>query len=451
MPKPIIKVENLNIIFNQGTQAENHVLKDINFEIYSGEYVILFGPSGCGKSTLLYHMSGLDNNASSGKIFINGDDVLHISEKEVLRVRKRNMGMVFQAYNLISTIKIIYNVCLPLFFRAKNNKDTIKKGEKYLDMLGVLSQKNKHPSQLSGGQQQRVAIARALITEPSMIFADEPVGNLDFKSAYDVLNILSDLNMKQKKTIVFVTHDMNYLQFADKIIYLWDGRISKVEINRHKLTPTDKFGDIEKRKISEFTQRLARSLVDFILDGEEKEVLAGRVEQKLTDFLMHEMSWEGLVSFFSSPIRFGGLGFNYARVKKIKALLKKMRIQNNLLFFKYFHKIDKNDIVDIICHEAECPFDPFQKERLAEILELRMSNIIDEQNLNKFLITPTKDKGLGLSAKQAEVLNEKIHIFLDLLETVKSSKPEDEQAGQPEVKGKKEDSIKSIQEKTGKI
>lgn len=447
MQKPIIKVEKLNIIFNKGTPTENHVLKDVSFEIYPGEYVILFGPSGCGKSTLLYHMAGLDNNADSGKIFIGDTDVLHISDSELLQVRKDEMGMVFQAYNLISTIKIIHNACLPLYFRNKNNPDAIKKGEKYLDMLGVANQKNKYPPALSGGQQQRVAIARALITEPNIIFADEPVGNLDFKSAYDVLNILSDLNIKQKKTIAFVTHDMNYLKFADKIIYIWDGKVSKVEINRNKITPTEKFGDIEKRKVSEFTTRLANSLVDFILEGQEKDVLGGRVEHKLTEFLMHEMSWESLISFFSSPIRMGGLGFNYTRVQKIKALLKKMRVQNNLLFFKYFHKIDKNDVVDIICHEVDCTLTPDQKQRLAELTELRISNIVNEDSMVKFLTAPEAQKGLNLSEKEANALNDKIHVFLDLLETVKSSKEGEETIAQTADKGSVVEGEKSTTKK----
>lgn len=433
--EPIIKTENLSIVFDQGTIKENPVLRDVNIEIFPGEYVILFGPSGSGKSTLLYHLAGLDNQTRGGKIFIDGIDILSLNSQELLQVRKAKMGMVFQAYNLISTIKIINNVCLPLFFHSKNNKESIKQGEKYLDALGVLSQKDKLPPALSGGQQQRVAIARALITEPAIIFADEPVGNLDFKSAYDVLSILSDLNLKQKKTIVFVTHDMNYLQFADKIIYIWDGKISKVELNRHKITPQEKFGDINKLKISEFTRRLANSLVSFILEGEEKSILGERISQKLVEFLNHEMSWDELISFFSSPLKVGGLGFSYVRVKKIEEVLKKMRIQNNLLFFKYFHKIDKNDIVDMICQEVVYALDAFQKQKLADIIEFRINNIVTEENIFKFLVAPIKEKGLNMPAKQAEEFNEKIHIFLDLLNTVKSSEAESKTADEKKLNG----------------
>jgi len=331
------------------------------------------------------------------------------------------MGMVFQAYNLIPTIKVIYNVCLPLFFWGENNKETLKKAESKLEVLGVLPQKNKLPSELSGGQQQRVAIARALITEPDIIIADEPVGNLDFKSAYEVLSILHDLNIKQKKTILFVTHDMNYLPFADKVIFLWGGELSKVEINKHKMTPKEKFGDIDKNKASEIVQKLAGSLVDFILDGEEKDVLGKRVEHKLVQFLMNIISWSELMSFFSSPIRLGGLGLSPGRVNKIELLLKKMRVENNLLFFKYFHKIDRNDIVDIISHEISFNLDSTQKERLAEIIEFRISDIVTEDNMGKFLVASREEKGLGLSNSDAISLNEKINIFLNLLQTIKSS------------------------------
>ncbi len=425
--QPLIKVEHLNVIFDEGTPRETHVLKDISLEIFSGEYVIIFGPSGCGKSTLLYHLAGLDNNIKDGKITISGVDIANASNDEVLQIRKKKMGMVFQAYNLIPTIKVIYNVCLPLFFWGKNNKETIAKAEAKLDVLGVLPQRNKLPSALSGGQQQRVAIARALITDPEIIIADEPVGNLDFKSAYDVLSILYDLNVKQKKTILFVTHDMNYLPFADKIIFLWGGTLSKVEINKHKMTPKEKFGDIDKNKTSEIIQKLATSLVDFMLEGEEKDVLGKRVEHRLVQFLMDMISWDELMSFFSSPIRVGGLGFSPSRVKKIEGLLKKMRMENNLLFFKYFHKIDRNDIVDIISQEIDFTLDSLQKERLAEIIEFRVSGIVTEENMSKFLVDPLDEKGLGLSSESADVLNEKINIFLNLLQTIKSSEKQEQQ------------------------
>lgn len=425
--KPIIKVEHLNVIFDEGTPKETHALKDINLEIFPGEYVIIFGPSGCGKSTLLYHLAGLDNNIKDGKITISGVDIANASMNEVLEIRKKKMGMVFQAYNLIPTIKVLYNVCLPLFFWGKNNKDTMEKAEEKLETLGVLHQKDRLPSSLSGGQQQRVAIARALITDPDIIIADEPVGNLDFKSAYDVLSILYDLNVKQKKTILFVTHDMNYLPFADKIVYLWSGALSKVEINKHKMAPREKFGDVDKNKVSELTQQLATSLVDFILDGEEKDVLSKRVEHKLVLFLVDMISWDELMSFFSSPIRVGGLGFSPARVKRIEELLKKMRMENNLLFFKYFHKIDRNDIVDIISREIDFNLDAFQKERLAEIIEFRVSDIVTEENMSKFLSSPREEKGLNLPKRDALVLNEKINIFLNLLQIVKNSEKQQQQ------------------------
>lgn len=430
--QPIIKVEHLNVVFDEGTPKETHVLKDISVEIFPGEYVIIFGPSGCGKSTLLYHLAGLDNNIRDGKITIAGVDIASASDYEVLQIRKKKMGMVFQAYNLIPTIKVLYNVCLPLFFWGENNNETLLKAEAKLEVLGVLPHKNKLPSSLSGGQQQRVAIARALITDPEIIIADEPVGNLDFKSAYDVLSILHDLNVKQKKTILFVTHDMNYLPFADKVIFLWGGTLSKVEINKHKMTPQEKFGDIDKNKVSEINQKLSASLVDFVLQGEEKDVLGKRVEHKLTQFLMDMISWDELMSFFSSPIRVGGLGFSPLRVKNIEELLKKMRMENNLLFFKYFHKIDRNDIVDIISHELGFTLDSMQKERLAEIIEFRVSDIVTEENMSKFLIAPREEKGLNLPKDNAEILNEKINIFLNLLQTIKSSEKEKQQ--QPDKK-----------------
>jgi putative ABC transport system ATP-binding protein len=224
---PLIKIENLSIIFNEGTPNEMRALDNINLEIFPHEYVILFGPSGCGKSTLLNVISGL-LAPTRGKVEVEGRDITTFSEKEKLEYHRRRIGMVFQSFYLVSTLSIIDNVCLPRAFLKDDIESRKKDGLNLLKRFGVEAQGEKFPSDLSGGQRQRVAIARSLINSPLIIVADEPVGNLDSKAAYNVLTILKELNEIDKKLVILVTHDPTHLAYGDRVIHMQDGKITKL-------------------------------------------------------------------------------------------------------------------------------------------------------------------------------------------------------------------------------
>lgn len=220
--KIAIKTEHLGIIYDLGQPSETKALDDINIAIDSENFVVIFGPSGCGKSTLLYAISGIEK-PTTGKIFVLNRDITQFTSLEAAKFHRTQIGMVFQAYNLIPTLTVIDNVALPQIFRGVSREIKYLRAKILLKRFGILEQANKLPSELSGGQQQRVGIARALINEQPIIFADEPVGNLDSKSAKIVLDILYDLNVKDKKTIILVTHDPTLLKYANHIIYMKDG------------------------------------------------------------------------------------------------------------------------------------------------------------------------------------------------------------------------------------
>ncbi len=219
----IIETVNLYKDYMLGTVSVE-ILKDINLSIAKGEFITIMGPSGSGKSTLLYLLGGLDK-PTSGKIIINGKDISELSDQEQSIMRRRDVGFVFQFYNLVPNLTVEDNVMLPILLDGKKISDYRDKLDEILD-IGELSDRKCHtPRELSGGQQQRVAIARALINEPDIILADEPTGNLDSKTSEEVMNLLQRINKEKRKTILQVSHSIETANYSDRIIKVKDGRV----------------------------------------------------------------------------------------------------------------------------------------------------------------------------------------------------------------------------------
>ena len=219
----VIEAVGLCKTFNLG-EMEVEVLKNIDLNIHKGDFVSIMGPSGSGKSTLLYLLGGLDK-PTSGSIKINGKELSTMKDKEQSIMRRRDVGFVFQFYNLIPNLDVEDNIMLPILLDGKKMKDYKDRLDEILEIVDLSSRRKHTPRELSGGQQQRVAIARALINEPDVIFADEPIGNLDSKSGTDVMELLQKINIKNNKTIVQVTHSKEAAEYGKKIIYVRDGKI----------------------------------------------------------------------------------------------------------------------------------------------------------------------------------------------------------------------------------
>jgi len=200
-------------------------LKDINLEINDGDFMAIVGPSGCGKSTLM-HIIGLLDNPTSGKITIQGKDISQLTDNELSKLRNEFVGFIFQQFNLISKLTVLENILLPTIYnRRKLTYDPEEKTWELMKRFNIESKAKSYPNKLSGGQQQRVAIARALINSPKLILADEPTGNLDSKTGEKIIELLSELNKKDRITIVLVTHDLNIAGRAKKHIRLLDGKM----------------------------------------------------------------------------------------------------------------------------------------------------------------------------------------------------------------------------------
>jgi putative ABC transport system ATP-binding protein len=200
------------------------VLKNIDLNIQKGEFVSIMGPSGSGKSTLLYLLGGLEN-ATKGSIEINTKNIADLNDDQQSKMRRQEIGFVFQSYNLIPNLTVEENILIPLLLEGKKKKDLEAKLNDILDIVGLSAHRNHTPKELSGGQQQRVAIARAIITDPEILFADEPIGNLDSVTGIGILELLRKINQEKKTTIVMVTHSEESTRYGTRVIRLKDGMI----------------------------------------------------------------------------------------------------------------------------------------------------------------------------------------------------------------------------------
>ncbi|MFM7103610.1 MAG: ABC transporter ATP-binding protein [Verrucomicrobiota bacterium] len=221
--EPIVQVDQLHKIYRQG-DIDVTALNGVSLEIRPGEFVVLMGPSGSGKSTLLHILAGIDR-ATRGSVRVQGVDVARLNESELAGWRNRNVGFVFQSFNLIPVLTARENVELPLLLTRLGRRQRQRQVEVALELVGLGDRAHHRPDQLSGGQQQRVAIARALVTDPALVVADEPTGNLDARSAGDILAILQSLAREAGKTVVMVTHDPKAAGYGTRSLHLEKGEI----------------------------------------------------------------------------------------------------------------------------------------------------------------------------------------------------------------------------------
>jgi len=222
MPEALIQLDGLSKVFVTD-EVETHALSDIRMEIQKGEYVSISGPSGCGKSTLLAIL-GLLDTPSGGQYVLNGRPVHGLKLAERAHIRNREIGFIFQAFNLIGDLTVFENVELPLTYRGMAGEERKRRVKNALERVGMAHREKHYPSQLSGGQQQRVAVARALGGDPSILLADEPTGNLDSANGEQVMELMRELH-KGGATICMVTHDPRYATYADRAVQLFDGQV----------------------------------------------------------------------------------------------------------------------------------------------------------------------------------------------------------------------------------
>lgn len=229
--KKIIEINNLKKIYQLGSQTIN-ALAGVNLEVMQNEYVALMGPSGSGKSTLM-NMIGCLDVPTSGEYILNGKLVSTLNDDELAHIRNIEIGFVFQTFNLLPRLSSLENVVLPLIYAGKNKQERMARGEEVLDIVGLKDRMHHKPNELSGGQRQRVAIARALVNNPSIILADEPTGNLDTKTSYEIMQIFDEIHHKGN-TVILVTHEEDIAEYARRVVRLRDGLVETDQMNKVK-------------------------------------------------------------------------------------------------------------------------------------------------------------------------------------------------------------------------
>ena len=220
--EPIIQLKGISKIYKMG-DSEVHALSDIDLKIERGDFLLIVGPSGSGKSTIMNLVGALDF-ASKGDIFLDEQNIEHLTESELAQIRGKKIGFVFQTFNLIPTLTAIENIALPMIFQGVSKEERMERAEKILGQVKLTHRRTHLPNELSGGERQRVAIGRALANDPEVILADEPTGNLDTKTGLEILKLFTEFN-KRGKTVIIVTHNLDLLKYAQKVLKIRDGRI----------------------------------------------------------------------------------------------------------------------------------------------------------------------------------------------------------------------------------
>ena len=221
----ILKIENLTKVYGSG-ENEVRALDGVSFSVEKGEFLAIIGPSGSGKSTLLHILGGVDR-PTSGKVWLDGQDVYAQDEEQLAIFRRRQVGLIYQFYNLIPVLNVVENMTLPVLLDGRKvNEERLNE---LVETLGLGGRKNNLPNQLSGGQQQRVSIGRALMNAPAVVLADEPTGNLDSRNSQEIVELLRQSNVKYKQTLIVITHDESIALQADRIVAIEDGRIVRDE------------------------------------------------------------------------------------------------------------------------------------------------------------------------------------------------------------------------------
>ena len=227
MEHTIVRTRDVKRVYRMG-DTEVHALRGVNLEIYAGEYISIMGPSGSGKTTLFNMIGGLDK-PTEGKVYIDEVDVAQLDAYELAWLRCRKIGYIFQTFNIIPVMTALENVTLPMTFAGLTSDEARDKGAMLLDKVGLGDRLHHKPFELSGGQQQRVAIARAMANDPPILVADEPTGNLDLNTGTEIIELLQEMNKASKVTIITATHDMKMLSASDRIVWIRDGRVDRIE------------------------------------------------------------------------------------------------------------------------------------------------------------------------------------------------------------------------------
>lgn len=434
----------LSVTYFPGQSNEVKSLNNITLSIYEGEFIIFFGPSGCGKSTLLYSIADLER--FQGDLIVEGKKLSELPKHEKENYYRNTIGMVFQAYHLIPTLNVLQNVALPLISSGVNPKERKARAMELLTRFGVNNQANKLPNELSGGQQQRVAICRAVINNPKILLADEPLGNLDSKSANEVIQLFKDINIKLKKTVILVTHDPTYLDIAHRVFFIKDGKLIDTKVNRNikdQIIPKENFGTKNHAKELEFLSnhysKLKINEPDFLIRSYQAKNMAtlaltglsaddfDSFRQKVESSLKEGNDFSKVREFLDVNPEQGGLGFDSRTAEKItehlRSLAEELKASDDLPHVDSQHlrteEVKKEEEREEILlrrslfDELDVDLRHFESLGIIDAAILsRLRGEIDRKELFLSFNQPLKKGGAGLDKRLANKLVKRLEIWL---------------------------------------
>lgn len=412
--RSIISTKNVDVTYNFGKSNEFKALKDVTCEIANREYIIFFGPSGCGKSTLLYSIFGV-LEPSSGEVIVKGDSIYKFEQMELVMYQRKTMGIMYQSFNLIPSLTVLDNVQLPLIFAGLPTVTRERQAMDLLDRFGIAHVAHKRPGLLSGGQQQRVSVARSLVNDPEILIADEPVGNLDFVSAEAVMNTLQEINMRDKKTVLLVTHDAKYLPYAHRVFYLDYGKIDRIVPNPEKrqvikvrpgetiVTEIEQLARIYPYDSPE--QLRVKSLINFLTQNLSFDQIV-RLEKMTQHVIEGVLSEDQFGAILTADYEKGGCGIKPKQAQDMTSRMFQILEQSkDIIRFRRASR-DQNTIdmarFDLIKNihtymTVECKVEPDSQllEKLTKMVTTRVYGYITREEFHRQLRLQTSEGGAG--------------------------------------------------------
>ncbi len=422
--EPAIQLENLSVVYNAGQSNEVWALNNINAEIYPEEYVVFFGPSGCGKSTLLYTIAGLEF-PSEGQVRINGQSVPDMSEQELIDHHRTGTGIVFQAFYLVPSLSAFDNVMLPQMFADVGRTKRRARTKQLMSRFGIHHLRNKYPQELSGGQRQRTAVSRALVNDPEIILADEPTGNLDSENAEIVLDLLSDLNERDQRIVIQVTHNPQELYNANRVFYMKDGEITRVSTNPRKRTPMgvpqDEVSPLDKlaQENPHLTDTQLRAKLIFWklmmpLGIEDQR----KVEQLIEAYLQNEITEKEFMQSLDQPPEEGGVNMYSQTARNLAEEVAKISHEMELIQGEpeeYLSVPAEEKAIELrgyLLDKYEGELSLKQVQRMDEVLERRIIGKLDRKGMRDALSQSFDEGGVGLNRRTAKRFTREVETVL---------------------------------------
>jgi putative ABC transport system ATP-binding protein len=427
MPKKILQLKDIDLIYNPGKSNEFQALHDVNLEVEEGDFAVIMGPSGCGKSSLLNIIAGLEL-PNNGEAFVEGKDILTMNHQQRVDYHRRKMGMIFQAYNLIPTLNVLDNVALPQMFINKSKRKRDKRSLQILERLGIKNHSRKIPTELSGGQQQRIGIARAIVNDPQLILADEPVGNLDSVSSNNVMEILSRLNSNEGKTVIMVTHNPEHAVWGNRVVTMKDGKIIKIELKDRQGAVkkkqveeggvsefeklVNKFRGLSKQQIKTLMEPLkAKKIIESMVMPYDKEqmeitedIIKKRISKRLND--------QDFINKLDLPKEENGAGLDARTAERLGGdvdyLIQVARKVNTAEDSTQKASL----IMDYINQTNNFSLNKSNIDKASELISQKISNKINQEELKKGLDASLEENGAGLDKRIVDKVLDDIDLLL---------------------------------------